>query len=156
MKSYLLAVSGAIILSAVISILVSDGKMGTFIKGMARLFVFSVLLVPLLSMFGEKKIVLTASEITSDEGYLVYCAEKLSKQDEEEIATYLVEEFSLTVQIRVERGTESGFPRKKIMIKLFENGIYGQEEHIDILSRIQAQIQEEYGCLTEVVWQERE
>lgn len=156
MKAYLLAVSGAIILSAVISIIVSDGKMGKFIKGMTRLFVFSVLLVPLLSLFGEKKIVLTASEITSDEGYLAYCAEKLSKRDEEEIATYLVEEYSLVVQVNVERGTEDGFPRKKIMIKLFGNGIYEQDEHIDILSRIQEQIQDEYGCLTEVVWQERE
>ena len=156
MKAYLLAISGAIILSAVISILVSDGKMGKFIKGMTRLFVFSVLLVPLLSMFSEKKIVLTASEIAADEGYLAFCAEKLSKQDEEEIATYLVEEYSLAVQVKVERTIENGFPRKKIVIKLFENGIYGQEEHIDIVSRIQEQIQEEYGCMTEVVWQERE
>lgn len=156
MKTYLLAVSGAIIISAVISCIVSDGKMGKFIKGMSRLFVFSVLLVPLLSVFSGKGLNLSASEIQDDEKYLEYCADFLEEKDEEAIAHLILEEYPLEIGITVEREPKGGFPLKKITLKIFDSGLSENGEHINIQSRIQELLESKYGCQTEVVWQERE
>ncbi len=155
MKAYLLAVSGAILISAVLACILPDGKMGKFIRGMSRLFVFSVLLLPLLNLFSGKGFVFSAANIEEDGSYLTYCAETLAKEDEEEIANLILEEFPLEIGIDVVRSAEPGFPRKKISVKIYDSGLLGEEEHIHILSCIE-ELLEGYGCRTEVIWQEEE
>ena len=153
MKAYLLTLTGAILLSAVLSILVSDGKMGKFIKGMTRLFVFSVVILPIASLFGEKKISFPVSEVGTDSGYLAKCALLLSERDETEIKEYLKEEYSLDAEAEVARAAEGNFLRKKIVVIIEDFGIIGQEGHIDMMTCIQADLEEKYGCQTEVIWQ---
>lgn len=153
MKAYLLTLTGAILLSAVLSILVSDGKIGKFIKGMTRLFVFSVVILPIASMFGEKRLSFSASEVGTDVGYLKKCAALLSERDETEIKEYLKEEYSLDSEAAVERAAEGNFEREKIVVYIEEFGIFGQEGHIDMIACIQADLEEKYGCQTEVIWQ---
>lgn len=152
MKAYLLTIAGVIILSAVVSILVSDGKMGKFIKGMMRLFVFSVVIVPFISMFGEKDFVFSTAEIESDEGYLIRCSEILEEKDEKEIIEFLSREYGIIGEAEVVRDNSDGFARKKINVKIFDAGIFGQDEHIDIIGRIKIVLEEKYGCQTEVAW----
>ncbi len=153
MKTYLLTLTGVIILSAIVSILVSDGKMGKFIKGMTRLFVFSVVIVPLVSVFEKKELALSTAEIGTDENYLLRCAELLSGQDEEEISRFLSDEYAVSALVEMERGIEDYFPRKKITVIIYESGIIGQDEHINMIDCMKSVLEEKYGCVTEVVWQ---
>ena len=51
MEGYILAVCGAVILSALVTILLPEGKTGKFINGMLRVFCVAVMLVPLYGMF---------------------------------------------------------------------------------------------------------
>ena len=153
MKAYLLTLTGAILLSSIVSILVSDGKMGRFIKGMTRLFVFSIVIVPLISLFEKKGFDFPNNNINTDEKYLLKCAALLSEKDERAITAYLSQEYSLTAETIVERGTNENFACKKITVKINDSGIFGQDEHIDMISQIKTDIEEKYGCQTEVIWQ---
>ena len=153
MKTYILTVAGAVLLSAVVAILVSDGKMGKFVKGMSKLLVFSLVVAPLIGLFGEKNVSLSAAEIGSDEGYLSRCVELLVEEDERAIEDYLSETYSIIAKVLVERKTGDGFPREKITVNLFDLGIFGQDEHINTVSKLQTELEERFGCKTEVVWQ---
>ena len=155
MKTYLLTLTGAILLSAIVSILISDGKMGRFVKGMTRLFVFSIVIVPLVSLFGKKSFDFSTGNIGTDENYLLKCAALLSEKDEEIITNYLFEEYSLVAETIVERSASGKFACKKITVKINDFGIFGQDEHIDMINRIKTDIEEKYGCQTEVIWQGR-
>ncbi len=156
MKGYLLSLTGAIILSAVVSILVSDGKMGRFIKGMTRLFVFSIVIVPLVSLFGEKKFLFPRTEISSDSGYLEQCAAMLERADEEAIEAFLREEYSLSAEAEMTRERTEGFAREKISVKISGDGIFEPGTHIDMMSEIEMVLEKNYGCAAEVTWLGRE
>lgn len=156
MKSYLLMLAGAILLSSLVSILISDGKMGKFIKGMTRLFVFSLVVVPLLSLFGKREFTFSISEISEDEEYLEFCNEALAQEDEAEIEGYLLKEYSLKSEAEVVWEIGDTFTRKKILVKITDAGIFGQEEHIDIIEKIIYELEEKYDCKTEVIWEATE
>ena len=49
-------------------------------------------------------------------------------------------------EAQVTRSLESGFPVLAIYVKINDFGIIGQDEHIDIMSRVQAALEEKYGC----------
>ncbi len=155
MKSYILAIAGAVILSAALTAILPSGKTGKFIRGMCRLVVFSVVAAPLVSLFSEHAVKLGAAEVGYDENYLLKCAELLSKEDERRIEALLAEEFSLTAEAEAERGTEENFPLRKITLKVSPNGIFGQEEHINMAERIGSALSEAFGYapeLVEVIW----
>lgn len=154
MKGYLLTVAGAVLLSALLSILMPEGKMGKFVKGIARLFVFSALTAPFFTYFAKGDFGFFSEPIAEDKDYLVRCAELLSEEDERAIVDRLTEEFSVEAEAEVLRSADAGFPREKISVKILRDGINGQEEHIDMINRIRADLEEEFGCKnTEVVWQ---
>lgn len=150
MKEYVLAIAGVVLLSAVISIIAPNGKMGKFIKGAMRLAILVVLVSPFASWLGGKKISIPTASIGEDTAYLEYCAGRLSERDEEEIRAYLQEEFCVTAEAEVTRGADSTFSYKKISVKISDFGILGQDERIDIMSRIKEALQTKYGCEAEV------
>lgn len=152
MKSYILTLTGAILLSALVSALVPEGKMGKFLKGMTNLFVFSVVVVPLLSLFGKEEIPLGAGSVSLDGEYLKRCERTLSERDETEICALLQEEHGLCAKVSVQREEYGNFARKKILVQLEDLGITGEKEHIDMAESIRASLEEKYGCQTEVIW----
>ncbi len=157
MSGYILAVAGAVLLSAALSVILPGGKTGAFLKGMCRLAVFAVLVAPLISMMTKKEFSFEVSGIGEDEGYLTACARLLSERDEKEIAAFLQEDYGLSAAAEVERAPCGGFPLSKIKVNLSESGIIGQDEHINIADCIQAALAEKYGCersAVEVVWED--
>ena len=74
MEGYILAVCGAVILSALVTILLPEGKTGKFINGMLRVFCVAVMLVPLYGMFekfGAPSLPEGGSEeVALDEGFM--------------------------------------------------------------------------------------
>lgn len=147
MKAYVLSIAGIVLVIAAISIISPSGKMGKFIKGTGRLFILVVMVAPFATLFGDKKDSLfLTEEISTDESYLVRCAEILSEEDEKEISAYLNETFSITAEVKVFRSDTTGFPREKIEAKITDFGIIGQGGHIDKTEDVQKALEERYGC----------
>ena len=48
MKAYILSIAGAVLLSAVITIISPSGKMGKFIKGTSKLLILVIMLAPVI------------------------------------------------------------------------------------------------------------
>ncbi len=155
MKAYLLTLTGAILLSAIVSVLLPDGKMGRFLKGMTRLFVFSIVVVPLVSLFHEKKFDFSTGETAMDAAYLETCAELLERADEREIEGYLLGEYGLESEAEMSRKPTGDFGREKVRVKLFFEGIFEPEAHIDMMTEIKNVLEKNFGCLAEVEWQAR-
>lgn len=155
MSGYILAVAGAVLLSALVTVLLPSGKMGSFLKGMSRLAVFAVLLAPLAGLLSKREPFFSQSGIEEDEEYLAACARLLSDRDEEEIAALLERDFLPADSVEVERRAEAGFPLSKITVNLSADGINGADGHIHMADRIRAALAEKYGCeeqAVEVVW----
>ena len=148
MRAYVLSIAGIVLVIAAISIISPSGKMGKFIKGTGRLFILVIMVSPFVSFFGEKRgeNFFQMDEIATDSGYLTRCAALLCEEDEREIAAYLNEEFSVTAQVKVQRGESNGFPREKIEVKITDFGINGQGGHIDKAEDVRAALVKRYGC----------
>lgn len=148
MKAYILSIAGVVLLTAVVSIIVPNGKMGKFIQGLGKLLTLSVMIAPFASLFLHKdsKFSFSPQTIQKDESYLVSCARMLAERDEEEIGKSLKDEFSVTAEIAVERGKTAGFPSEKITVKITDFGIIGQDGHKDMIDKIQATLAARYGC----------
>lgn len=156
MSGYILTVAGAVLLSSALSVILPGGKMGAFLKGMCRLAVFAVLVSPLVSLLAKKELSFPSADVGEDRGYLTECARLLSERDEREIAAFLGEEYALSASVSVSRGPSGGFPLKKIVVDLAQEGISGQDAHIDMADRIKAALAQRYSCgaeLVEVVWE---
>ena len=151
MQTYILSIAGVVLLSAVVTIVAPNGKMGKFVKGMSKLFILAVLVAPLASFAETGKFTLETAHIGEDSGYLRECASILEEEDEAEIAGYLFETFGVTAQVDVTRGTEANFPRQKIAVTLTEHGIIGEDERIYRMTQMKEALVGRYGCETEVV-----
>ncbi len=150
MRAYILSIVGAVLISAVITMIAPSGKMGKFVKGGMKLFTLVVLIAPFVSWFQSGKLSLSAGVLDEDDGYFSACAEMLSARDEEEIAAAVREEFGLEATAEVVRRADATFEREKITVKISDFGISGQGEHKDILDRVQAFLVEQYGDIAEV------
>lgn len=150
MKTYILAIAGVVLLSAVMSIIAPSGKMGKFIKGAMRLAILVVLISPFTNWLGGGKLSLTTAKIGEDTAYLEYCADRLAEKDEEDIRAYILNNFNATAEAEVTRSLDSTFSYKKISVKISDFGILGQDERIDMMSRIKEALQTKYGCEAEV------
>ena len=152
MKTYILSIAGVVLLTAIISIVVPNGKMGKFIQGMGKLLTLTVMIAPFATLFTKQKgeLAFSSANIAADERYLVSCARILSERDEEEIKKALNDEFSVTAEVEVERGKTAGFPSEKITVKITDFGIIEQDKHIDIIDKIQGALEKKYGCPAEV------
>ncbi|MDE6411813.1 MAG: stage III sporulation protein AF [Clostridia bacterium] len=147
MKAYVLSIAGIVLVIAAISIISPSGKMGKFIKGTGRLFILVVMVAPFATLFGEKKdSFFRTEEMSTDESYLLRCAQILSEEDEKEITEYLNETFSITAEVKVFRKDTTGFPREKIEAKITDFGIIGQGGHIDKTEDVRKALEERYGC----------
>lgn len=156
LKAYLLSLAGAILLSSLVSILVSDGKMGKFIKGMARLFLFSVLISPLFSLFGGRNPLgfsaAESADVAVSGDYLLVCAEMLEREDEAEIEAFLLKEYALEAKADMTREADGLFLRKKIRVEITNGGISEREPHIDMTEELRSVLEQKYGCEAEVIW----
>lgn len=151
MKAYILSVAGIILLSATVSIIAPGGKMGKFVKGAMKLFVFVVLISPFTKLVRGETSDFVLSEIGTDEVYLEKCAALLEDEDETAIVAYIEESFGVEAAVSVERGISDGFPREKIRIKITDFGICEQEERIYIMTRIREEVTDRFGCDTEII-----
>ena len=146
MKTYILAIAGTVLLSAVVTIIAPSGKMGKFINGSCKLLILVALLAPIGSWIAERSFPFQSREIETDSAYLQTCAELLSQRDEQEIKSYLEGEFGVLAHVDVVRASSGTFQREKVRAEIYDFGIIGRDEHIDTLSRIKGALEARYGC----------
>lgn len=151
MKTYILAIAGVILLSAVVTMIAPSGKMGKFIKGTLKLAIMVVMISPAVSWVRSGKLDFSASSsIGMDAGYLEACSARLEASDEEEIEAYILGKFSLKCDVKVSRSDEAPFSREKIIVLIDASGINGEDEHINIVTCIREAVEARYGVQTEV------
>lgn len=152
MKAYILGIAGAVLLSAVVSVIAPNGKMGKFVKGGMKLVVLIVLVSPFVTFFmkGEFPMGTEGKSISVDTAYLETCGNLLRENDERTIVALLKEEYGVGAEVVVEYAEKNFAVRKKISVKIKDFGIYTEDEHIDIMKKITAALRERYGCETEV------
>lgn len=152
MKAYILSIAGIVLITAVVTVIAPSGKMGKFIKGALKLTVLAVLVSPFVGFFtkGEMEFPVGKTDFVTDSAYMQACAEQMTEQDKQEISAFLEQEYGVQVELDVERSVESGFPLKKIQVKVVDSGINESDEHIDMVMKMKAALEERYGCPAEV------
>lgn len=149
MKGYVLSIAGAVLFSAVFSILSPEGRMGKFVRGMTKLFLIVVLVSPFVNFFGGGEFGFKTQALSTDTEYLKSCADIMERDDAVAIAGLLKEHFGVEADVETERD-ERDLSLKKILVKITDGGIIGQDGHIDIVTDIQAFLRERFGCEAEV------
>ena len=150
MREYVLAIAGVVLVSAVISIIAPSGKMGKFIKGATRLAVLVILVSPFANVLSGGEFSFSSEQIAEDSAYLRRCADLLSEEDEKNIAKFMQTEFGVAGEADVIRNGNQNYAYEKITIKIYDFGIFGEDEHIDIMCKIQDSLQSKYGCGVEI------
>ena len=150
MKVYILSIAGVVLLTAVITIIAPGGKMGKFLKGATKLVILFVMVSPLASWVTEGDLSFQTASIGMDEEYLAHCADRLALSDEATIGSWLSEEYGVTADVQVSRLADETFSYEKIIVKITDFGINGQDEHIHIIEEVDGVLEERYGCDAEV------
>lgn len=151
MKSYILAIAGVILLTAVITVILPGGKTGKFLKGAMKLVILAVMISPVIGWVKSGKPDFAApSSLSLDGGYLEACSARLERADEAEIASYILEEFSLDSEVEVVRSDRAPFSREKITVMVETGGIIDSDGHIDIVTCIKEAVEKRFGAQTEV------
>ena len=151
MKAYILSIAGAVLLSAVITIILPDGKMGKFVKGGLKLVILVVLVSPFVNFFTGKNLGFSAGgQISPDGKYIKTCGALMEEADEREITSRLLQHYGVEGSVVVTYAESTDLTRKKIQIKIKNFGIYQEDERIDIIEKITSELSAAYGCATEV------
>ena len=106
MSAYLLSIIGIVLLTAILSAVLPDGKTVKFIKGIAKLCCLAVILAPVLGFFkeasdGKINFPFFSSEtvIETDGAFIDYCSTKRIENAETELEKKLEETFSVRVGV---------------------------------------------------------
>lgn len=150
MKTYILAIVGVVLLSAVITIIAPSGKMGKFLKGATKLAILFVMLLPLRSLLSGDALTVSGGDMALDQNYLEHCANELAEEDAASIVVHLEEEYGVTTAVRVDRNADATFSYEKIVVRISDFGISDEDEHIYMIEKIEAALEAYFGCDAEV------
>lgn len=150
MQAYILSVAGAVLLSAVVSILVPDGKLAPLIRGMCKLITLILLVSPVVSLFRGTAFSLDEAEYSEDSDFLGVCAEMAEQNNERSVESWLMEEYGIVGEADVVLAADGTYSAKSVTVRISDFGIYGEESHIDISLQIEAVLEKRFGCEAEV------
>lgn len=150
MEGYILAVCGAVILSALVTILLPEGKTGKFINGMLRVFCVAVMLVPLCGLFekfGAPSLPEGGSEeVALDEGFMERVFSEQALAQAEALETSLSEDPGISVSAEILwECVEYAYTVREVRIEIENFGIYGEDEHIFVIEQVRSRISELFG-----------
>lgn len=144
MKEWILSIGTTVLLTTIISLILPDGKIGKFIKGIFLIIVLLVILKPLANIkdsgLSDMSIfVNTETNIQSE--YLNYIYDKKIKKHEE-VCEKIIENIGIykaktSIQYSI---SEMGMEIQKVNINLKNSVIISDKEHIDIIEEIKANI----------------
>ena len=150
MEAYILSVSGAVLVSAVAVILLPEGKTGKFIGGILKLFCLLVILLPIPKMLEkylgqDAEIPSFSEEGELDEEFIEYMFSKRAEEEAEKLEEQIDEEFEIVVNIQIEwEYAEYAYNVTKVTVKVENFGIYGDDEHINVIEQVKEYVAEIY------------
>ncbi len=147
MQTYILSVCGAVILSALVMILLPEGKLGKFVQGILRLFCLFVVTMPLFSLVaswkdGNIQLPETDEEETIlDEEFISYVFSQRAEEEEAAWCEYVNEEFGVRISAEVLwEFVDYAYKVTRIKIKIEDFGIYEEDEHIFVIEQVKERI----------------
>jgi len=155
MKAYVLSIAGAVLLSAIVTLIAPKGKLSGVIKATTKLVCLFVLLAPFVSFAQSGEFSPVASlEIKEDKDFLNSCKEYAESYESERLEREILQSFGLNSRVETTCGEQSPYSVKKLLVKLQKSDIIGEGEHIDIMRKIEEAIEKRYGCEKVVVWED--
>lgn len=155
MREYVLGVCGAVLISALVTLLLPEGKTGKFIHGILKLFCLVVILVPLLAFFKNFSLSSggsTESSMTLDENFIEYAAQERAESDGKALKSELEQIYKVVVKVRVVwEIDENIYIITGVEIKIEDFGIYENDEHIIIIDQIAEYVRTKTGLDKTVV-----
>lgn len=141
MKAYILSVCGAVIVSALVVMLLPEGKTGKFINGILKLFCLLVMLIPLfgfLSDHGEP--VFSGDDSASikpDDDFIDYFFGERAEREEVYLKQTLEEEFEVTLTAEIAWNVvDYAYEVSNVTIEIENFGMNENDEHIFIINGI--------------------
>lgn len=117
MSGYLLSMTGTILLSAILTALIPDGKTAGVIKGITRLACVLVIVAPIPAFLnaekndktgGNSQIFFTETVIQTDENFIKYYSEMRISAAEKALQEEILEKFSYGVEVTLGWTDEDG------------------------------------------------
>ena len=148
MQAYIWAVCGAVIISALATILLPDGKIGKFINGILKLFCLAVMIAPLFALFGQiagdpPQGGEDTGNAELDDDFIEYMFGRRAEEDAEALDKLLEEEFAIAVSAEILWDyAEYAYNVTDVNIKIENFGMYGDDEHIFIIGQVESRTQE--------------
>ena len=109
MQAYILSVAGAVLLSAVVSLILPEGKLAPLIRGMTKLITLVLLVSPLISLLRGEVFFSDGETVAEDEDFLLSCTQRVEENDEQAIAAWLEEEFGVSALSEVQLETDGSY-----------------------------------------------
>ncbi len=117
MNGYLLSIIGTVLLSAIVTVVIPNGKTAGTVKGIARLVCVLAIIAPILRFFKTGEMDWTTSKIDGnnfsksvieiDQDFIEYYSESRVRETEGQIETLLLEEFHVKATVSLEWELES-------------------------------------------------
>lgn len=147
MSAYILSICGAVIISALVTIIMPEGKLGKFINGILKIFCVFIMLVPIVNWVSSLKIGdfkgESVAQVSLDEEYLNYFFQKQADSFSEEIREFVEKEFSLEASVVTDWDcSDYAFSVRKVKIIIKKFGMNGNGEHIMIIEQIRTRVSE--------------
>lgn len=141
MATYILSVCGAVILSSLILVLLPEGRLGKFINGILKLFCLLVMTVPLFQFFTDEEYAVDSgdvnSEIKLDDPFIEYFYEEMSLREEVGLKELLETEYLVELEVRIGwTFVDYAYEVSNVTIKIKNFGMYGDDEHILVISEL--------------------
>lgn len=112
MKAYVLSVIGAILISAVLSCVIPEGKTASIIRGIIKMACVAIIVAPILTFFHSGKIpdfmygdfqeIFTQSGIQSDAAFIQYYSETHIAETQKLLENELNEKYGLKTEVELE------------------------------------------------------
>lgn len=148
MKAYILSIAGVILLSALVAAIAPKGKMGEFVKGMTKLLILAVIVMPLVNYLKAGELSSPSPAISVDSAYTEYCTDLAREKTEKEITLYIEESTKMRSEVSVTM--ETGYRLKSVRVKITDFGIIGADEHTISMGNLQNELKKRYSCEVEV------
>ncbi len=149
MKAYVLSIAGVVLLSAIVTLVLPNGKMGGAIRAGCKLVCLLVLIAPFATLATGKS--LSVQTVLEDGAYLATCQSLAEEGEAGKIELLLNQDYGITTEVRVECEAKSPFSVKKVTVEIVDFGIIASEEHINIMKKVETACKKEYGCEVTVI-----
>ncbi len=145
MNEYVLSVIGTVLLSALLTAIIPEGKTAATIKGVTKAVCVLIIVAPILSFFQSKDKVLSAEEakenffqengLQTDEEFIEYVSTERVAFVEKKIERELFEEFSIEADVQIvwqeEMQEVGGYSNRQIYVKnIIVKGLLTQEQEL--------------------------